>query len=60
MASPKRPQWSVEKVFPWVLLGSFLLHLAMFFLVMNVEPPPPPTQEEYATWLKKVTPPKIE
>lgn len=60
MASPKRPEWSIEKVFHWVLLGSFLLHLAMFFLVMTVEPPPPPSQEEYATWLKKVTPPKVE
>lgn len=59
MASPKRPEWSTEKVFNWVLLGSFLLHLALFFLVMTVEPPPPPSQEEYATWLKKVTPTKV-
>lgn len=54
-----RLQGSIDRVFNWVLLGSFLLHAAMLLLVMNVEPPPPPNQEEYATWLKKVTPPKI-
>lgn len=59
MAAPKRPEGSIEHIFNRVLLGSFLVHLAMFFLIMNVEPPPPPTQEEYATWLKKVTPPKV-
>lgn len=60
MTTPKRPDGSIDKVFNWILLGSFLLHVALFFLVMTVEPPPPPTQEEYATWLKKVTPPKVE
>jgi outer membrane biosynthesis protein TonB len=59
MASPKRPEGSIDQLFNWILLGSFLLHLGMFLLVMTVEPPPPPTQEEYATWLKKVAPPKI-
>lgn len=59
MATPERPEGSIEQVFNWVLLGSLLLHVAMFFLVMNVEPPPPPTQEEYAIWLKKVAPPKV-
>lgn len=60
MAAPKRPAGSIDQLFNRILLGSLLLHSAMFFLVMNVEPPPPPTQEEYATWLKKVTPPKVE
>ncbi len=59
MATPKRPEGSIDQLFNWMLLGSLLLHAAMFLLVMNVEPPPPPTQEEYATWLKKVTPPKV-
>lgn len=59
MATPKRPEGSIDQVFNRVLLGSLLLHAAMFLLVMNVEPPPPPSQEEYATWLKKVTPPKV-
>lgn len=59
MATPKRPEGSIDHLFNWALLGSFLLHTAAFFLVMNVEPPPPPTQEEYATWLKKVTPIKV-
>ncbi len=59
MASPKRPEGSIDQVFNWILLGSLLLHLGMFLLVMTVEPPPPPTQEEYATWLKKVAPPKV-
>ena len=60
MATPKRPEGSIEQLFNRVLLGSFLLHAAMGLLVMTVEPPPPPSQEEYATWLKKVTPPKVE
>lgn len=60
MASPKRPEGSIEKKFNLILLGSFLLHAAIFFLVMTVEPPPPPTQEQYATWVKKVTPVKVE
>lgn len=60
MASPKRPEGSVDQIFNWILFGSLLLHTAVFFLIMNVEPPPPPTQEEYATWLKKVTPARIE
>lgn len=59
MASSKRPEGSMEKVFNRILFGSLLLHIAMFFLVMSVEPPPPPSQEEYAVWLKKVTPPKV-
>lgn len=46
---------SMEKIFNRILLGSLLLHLAMFLLVMNIEPPPPPSQEEYATWVRKVT-----
>lgn len=49
----------MEQVFNRVLLGSLVLHAAVFLLVMTVEPPPPPSQEEYATWLKKVTPPKV-
>jgi protein TonB len=56
MSSPKRPDGSIEQLFNRVLLGSLLLHVAIFLLVMNVEPPPPPNQEEYATWLKKVVP----
>jgi|SRR5579871_29930 len=59
MATPKRPEGSIDQVFNRVLIGSLILHGAMFLLVMNVEPPPPPSQEEYATWLKKVTPPKV-
>jgi hypothetical protein len=59
METPKRPVGSMDRVFNWILLGSLLLHAAMLLLVMNVEPPPPPNQEEYATWLKKVTPPKV-
>jgi periplasmic protein TonB len=59
MSTPKRPEGSIEQLFNRVLLGSLLLHAALFLLVMNVEPPPPPSQEEYATWLKKVTPPKV-
>ncbi len=59
MATPNRPAGSMDRVFNWILLGSLLLHSAMLLLVMNVEPPPPPNQEEYATWLKKVTPPKV-
>lgn len=59
MASRTRPEGSIDQLFNKVLLGSLLLHLGMFFLVMTVEPPPPPSQEEYATWLKKVTPPKV-
>lgn len=58
MASPKRPQGSIDQIFNRILLGSFLLHLAMYLVVMTVEPPPPPSQEEYASWLKKVTPPR--
>lgn len=60
MATPNRPAGSIDRVFNWVLLGSLLLHAAVMLLVMNVEPPPPPNQEEYASWLKKVTPPKVE
>lgn len=59
MVSLNRPEWSTERVFYWVLLGSLLVHFAMFLFVMNVEPPPPPSQEEYASWLKKVTPPRV-
>ncbi len=59
MASPKRPEGSIEQLFNRILAASLLLHAAIFLLVMNVEPPPPPSQEEYATWLKKVTPPKV-
>ncbi|HXW52567.1 MAG TPA: hypothetical protein VEL47_00550, partial [Myxococcota bacterium] len=59
MATVKRPEGSIDQVFNRILIGSLLLHAAMFLLVMNVEPPPPPTQEEYASWLKKVTPPKV-
>lgn len=58
MTKPKRPQGSIENIFNRILLGSFLIHLAFGFLIMNVEPPPPPTQEEYATFLKKLAPPK--
>lgn len=60
MATPKRPQGSIDQLFNRILLGSLLVHAALFLLVMNVEPPPPPSQEEYAAWLKKVTPPKVE
>jgi len=60
MASRTRPEWSIDKVFNKILLGSLLLHLGMLLLVMTVEPPPPPTQEEYASWLKKVAPVKVE
>ncbi|MCA9507620.1 MAG: AgmX/PglI C-terminal domain-containing protein [Myxococcales bacterium] len=59
MASRTRPEGSLDQLFNKVLLGSLLLHLGVYFLVMTVEPPPPPSQEEYATWLKKVTPPKV-
>lgn len=59
MATPKRPEGSMEQVFNRVLLGSLVLHAAVGLLVMTVEPPPPPSQEEYASWLKKVTPPKV-
>lgn len=59
MASRTRPEGSIDQLFNKVLLGSLLLHLGMFFMIMTVEPPPPPSQEEYATWLKKVTPPKV-
>lgn len=60
MATPKRPEGSIDKLFNRLLAASFLLHAAIGLLLMNVEPPPPPSQEEYATWIKKVTPPKIE
>lgn len=59
MATPKRLETSIDKVFNRILIGSLLLHLALMLVVMNVEPPPPPSQDEYATWIKKVTPPKI-
>lgn len=58
MSTTKRPDGSIEQLFNRILLGSLLLHVAIFLLVMNVEPPPPPNQEEYASWLKKVTPTK--
>lgn len=59
MASLKQPDNFLERFFNIVLVASLLLHSLLWLLVMNVEPPPPPNQEEYATWLKKVTPPKI-
>lgn len=59
MATPKKPEGSIEQLFNRILLGSLLLHAAVFLLVMKVEPPPPPSQDEYASWLKKVTPPKV-
>lgn len=57
MATPKRLDVSAaDKIFNRVLLGSLLLHFGVFLLVMTVEPPPPPSQEEFANWVKKVTP----
>ncbi len=59
MASRIRPHGSIDQLFNKILIGSLLLHVGIFFFVMTVEPPPPPSQEEYASWLNKVTPPKV-
>jgi len=60
MALLKQSIWSIEKLFSKILLLSLILHFTFALLLMNVEPPPPPSHDEYATFLKKIVPVKVE
>lgn len=55
MTKPKRPKGSIDQIFNRILLASFVAHVAMGLLLMNVEPPPPPSQEQYVNLVKKLS-----
>lgn len=46
---------TTRSVFLIIIAVSLLIHFSVFFMVLTAPPPPPPSQEDYASWVKKVS-----